>query len=300
MREEIEKRGVVATVGTFDGVHRGHQAVLKCVDSIAADRGMEKMIFTFDRHPLSIVAPRRAPRMLMDADERDSILAQGERRVERMAFTRTLASLTAEQWMQKMRLDYGVEMLVLGYDNTFGSDGVCLDLADFARIGRSVGIEVVGAPVEQGCSSSAIRKALQEGDVERAAGMLGRPHSVHGVVVHGRGVGRTLGVPTANLSVPPGIQMPASGVYAGRLFTGGCDARKGDSGHVAVVNVGFRPTFGNGGALSVEAHLPGYDGDLYGRDVKLVFTRHLREERRFESVEALRHQIETDIRAAIG
>lgn len=297
--ENKDVNRVVATVGTFDGVHRGHQAVLATLDALAASSGCEPLVFTFDRHPLSVVAPARAPKMLMEADERDAMLAKGARRVIRMDFNRSLASLSAAEWMRKIKDEYGVITLVLGYDNTFGRDGISLDIADYKKIGRDLGIDVEEAPKVDGCSSSAIRKALQHGDVEHAAEMLGRPHILSGVVEHGRGVGRTIGVPTANIAVPQDIQLPASGVYAGRLYTGGCDARRGDAGHAAVVNVGFRPTFGSNGALSVEAHLPGYDGNLYGRRVRLAITKHIRNERRFESVEALRNQIEADIQDAL-
>ncbi len=284
----------IATVGTFDGVHLGHLAVTDALQRFAAERSLLPTVVTFDRHPLETVAPERAPKRLMSpADEVSALRSLGlDVIVER--FTPDLMRLTARQWMEGVRDNLGVRALVMGYDNTFGCDGLDMSLADYRRLGYQLGMDVIEAPVVPGISSSAIRRVLTGGDVERGASMLGRPYRLEGTVEAGNQLGRTIGFPTANLAVDSGRFVPANGVYACRaeMEDGSCNP--------AVVNIGVRPTVGEGLACTVEAHLPGWTGDLYGQTLKLDFAARLRDEMRFGSLEELRGQIERDCRAAIS
>lgn len=195
---------------------------------------------------------------------------------------------TAKEWMRRIHDEYGIVALIVGYDNTFGSDGVTLSIADYKRIGEEIGIEVVEAPFVEGISSSAIRKALMAGDVERAANMMGRYYSLSGTVVNGNRLGRTIGFPTANLMPLPGLTIPANGVYAALVVL------PDGSRHKAVVNIGTRPTVRRGDGRTVEAHIIGFDGDLYGHPLTIIFRKRLRDEMKFKSIESLRQQIEKD------
>lgn len=285
---EQNTAGRVATVGTFDGVHRGHRAVLQTVKRIADAEGLRPAVITFDRHPLEVVALERAPKRLMTPADEAATLASLGLEVEVIPFTRELMGLSAGEWMERMARDMGVRTLVVGYDNTFGRDGIDMSVADYIRLGRLHGIEVVKAPIVPGISSSAIRRAVGEGRVEKAAGMLGRPYSLEGTVEQGNRLGRTIGFPTANLRPEAGRLVPANGVYSADAILPGGERRR------AVVNIGVRPTVGDNLRPTVEAHIIGWHGDLYGKELTLEFLRHLRDERRFDSLDSLKRQIEAD------
>ncbi len=289
-----EPAGRVATIGTFDGLHRGHQAILSLLKREAERAPGEKpLVITFDRHPLSVVAPDRAPLLIMPTAERDRALREGGFDVVVVEFTESLRRLTAAEWLARMRDDYGVRTLVLGYDNRFGSDGRNLTTAAIAALAAEAGIRLVEAPKVEGCSSSAIRRALAEGRTDEAAAILGRRYSLSGTVVRGRQIGRTIGVPTANVEPDGGRQLPAPGVYAAT------SPDADTSGPVpAVVNIGHAPTVATDGALTIEAHLIAFDGDLYGRRLTLDFGARLRDERKFGSLEELRARIAADIENA--
>ena len=282
-----------ATVGTFDGVHRGHIAVIEKLKAVGAQARMTPTVITFDRHPLSVVAPEHAPRRLMMPDKEAERLRSMGVEVEIVPFTPELMRLTAAQWMQRMKSEMNVDALVVGYDNTFGCDGVDMSVADYIRLGQNEGIVVSEAPVISGSSSSAIRRALTAGDVEKAGEMLGYRYTLEGNVVHGRQLGRTIGFPTANLAPDAFMLVPANGVYA--ADAGVPDGRR----FRAVVNIGNRPTVGNGLGRTIEAHIIGYSGDLYGQPLRLEFLRRLRNERQFASLDALRGQITADVEAAL-
>lgn len=278
----------MVTVGTFDGLHRGHMTVLGLLREEASRLGMEPMVVTFDRHPLETVSPDRAPALLMMPDTRDAMMRRAGVEVERVAFTDDVRRMTAESWMRRLASEYGAKVLVLGYDNTFGSDGLMLRLDNFRAIGKEIGMRVETAPAVAGCSSSAARKAVAEGRMEEAREILGRPFSIRGVVEHGRGLGHTIGVPTANVSTSPRQLLPLAGVYKGRV-------RLGRDVYGSVVNVGSRPTVSDGKRIGVEAHIIGFDGNLYGREIEVEFIRRLRDERKFPDLESLRRQIQLDI-----
>jgi riboflavin kinase/FMN adenylyltransferase len=286
----MQKNRKIVTTGTFDGVHRGHCKVLDFMKERGVVLGLAPVVVTFDRHPLEVIAPERAPKLLMSPDDRDAALSALGVKVLRLGFDESLRRLTAAEWLRRMR-QADVEVVVVGYDNTFGCDGRSLGLEDYFRLGREENVAVEEAPVLQGVSSTLVREALAGGRVEEAARMLGRPYTVAGAVVHGRHLGRELGFPTANVDHDIRMVLPASGVYAAEV------AMPDGTLRIAVVNVGTRPTVSNGNDISLEAHIPDFRGDLYGKDVSVRFIRRIRDERKFGSADELRGAIRADIEA---
>jgi riboflavin kinase / FMN adenylyltransferase len=288
--------GTVATVGTFDGIHRGHRAVLSEVVRRGRAAGRQSVLVTFDPHPLEVVNPTAAPRLLTLPDEKRALVAAlGIERVEVIAFTTELARLGPEDFVRDvLRARYGMEELVLGYDHGFGR-GRSGDVDLVRRLGREDGfaVEVVPAVTDDGqpISSSLIRTAVAHGDLRSAAGGLGRPYSLRGTVERGAGRGRTIGVPTINLTSPdPRKLLPPDGVYAVRV-----QLPEGSVG--GMMNQGARPTFGVH-ARGLEIHLFDYDGDLYGATVTVEWVDRLRDTQTFPSRQALVDQIERDAVAA--
>lgn len=288
--------GYMAAVGMFDGVHRGHRFVIRRLAEEAEARGLKPLAVTFSRHPLSVIAPDREPKLLTSPDEKRRLLLEaGAAGVVMLDFTPELRAMTAAGFMRMLRDEHSVAAMMVGYDHRFGSDSPRCP-ADYAGIGREEGVEVVVAPPMpcEGAqvSSSAVRRMLGEGDVEGAAGALGRLYSIDGTVVAGRQLGRTIGFPTANISVDPLRMIPATGVYAARVHT------SDGTIHGAMVNVGHRPTVDNQGELSIEANIFGFDGNLYGSTIGLEFAARIRDERRFPDLEALKSAIAADSAAA--
>ncbi len=291
--------GTVATVGTFDGIHRGHQAVLREVVRRAGEGAAGKrtsLLVTFDPHPLEVVNPSAAPRLLTLSDEkRARAAALGVERVEVVAFTPELARLGPEEFVRDvLRARFGVQHLVLGYDHGFGR-GRSGDAEMVRRLAREDGfaMEVVPAVKDdaQPISSSLIRTAVAHGDLASAERGLGRPYSLQAVVERGAGRGRTIGVPTINLTSPdPRKLLPPDGVYAVRVEIAG--TRYG-----GMMNQGSRPTFGVH-ARGLEIHLFDFTGDLYGATVTVEWLRRLRDTQTFPSRQALVDQIERDAIAA--
>ena len=291
----IEEKAV--TIGTFDGVHRGHVAVLDTLKKEASGRGLLPVAITFDRHPLELIAPERAPGALMSAVRKSELIRSEGVTPLVLPFTEELRAMSAFEWMRHIHRKHAVRMLVVGYDNTFGHDGVDLSIADYRAMGDAVGIDIAVAPEVDGVSSSAVRKAVRAGDILQATSLLGHRPETQGRVVAGFHVGTGIGFPTANLQVASRLLLPPVGVYAALAFV--------DDTMTAVpamVNIGYRPTF-SGGADSVhktvEAHLIGVDEDLYGKDVRLEFIDRLRDERKFSSVGALVEQLARDRDATI-
>ena len=280
-----------ATIGFFDGVHRGHQCLIQQVRDESLRRGVRSLLITFDRHPRAVFAPESAPRLLTSAEEKQALLrATGVDNIYVLPFDCTMAALSAHEFMQQvLKKQLGVGALVIGYDHHFGrpqGEG----FEDYQAYGREVGIDVVLAHELEGehISSSAIRRALEAGDVATASHLLGRPYTWTGRVVHGHAVGRQLGFPTANLEALDAAKLlPARGAYAVLI-----------DGQPAMLNIGQRPTLGNGSDTSIEAHLLDFEGDLYGQTLTLFFIARLREERRFTDEAALARQLQQDREAA--
>jgi riboflavin kinase / FMN adenylyltransferase len=289
-----EVEACVVALGTFDGVHLGHRAILGIAVARGHELGLPAVAFTFDPHPIDVLQPDRAPLPITTLDERLDLIGEaGADGTVVLPFTRETAAIEPEVFVKDVLLGtLHAREIVVGYNHTFGrgARGNARLLEELgARLGFRVHVSpayaVDGVPV----SSSEIRRALQAGDVERATRLLGRPYWLAGEVVRGEGRGQTLGFPTANLAVDrtPLVQ---NGVYA-------CRALVRARSHEAVVNVGIRPTFGER-ALSIEAHLLDFSADLYGQRMRIDFLRRLRDETRFPSLDALRAQISADVRAA--
>jgi riboflavin kinase/FMN adenylyltransferase len=280
------------TVGSFDGVHLGHQAVLQEIDRRAREAGRASVLVTFDPHPLEVVNPKAAPPLLTTGPERLEILAQSPLDyVMLLRFDRHLAGLTPDEFVRQVLVQRcAVKELVIGHDHGFGR-GRSGDVETLRRLGKAHGFDVdVVDPVDFGgqhVSSSRIRRAVAGGDLVTAAAMLGRPYGVVGRVGPGAGRGRQLGVPTINLSeLPPRKLLPPDGVYAARI-----EWRGGRAG--GMMNQGPRPTFQDGRRV-LEAHIFDFEGDLYGEWVRIEWVERLRDIERFGSVEQLRQQLERD------
>jgi riboflavin kinase/FMN adenylyltransferase len=286
------------TVGNFDGVHRGHQSLVAEAVRQARARSGTAVALTFDPHPSRVLSPDKAPSTLMTLEQRAEVLAAlGVDRLAVLPFTFELSRESAADFARTVLRDaLGARVVVVGESFRFGR-GREGDLALLARLGQSLGFDVQGTkPVfHEGApiSSTRIREALSGGAVARAREMLGRSYFVDGAVVRGLGRGKTIGLPTANLEVV-NETLPARGVYACwcRVLGDGEGARR-----PAVVNIGHRPTFGSG-ALSVEAHLLDFQGEIYGRTVRAEFYERLREERTFAGPEALLRQVGDDVARA--
>lgn len=281
------------TIGTFDGVHRGHQLVLATLKKEAEKRGLQPVAITFDRHPLELVAPNRAPGNLMSTERKAEWIRREGVEPLILPFTEQLRRMRAYEWLDYIHRKYDVTLLVAGYDNTFGSDGIDMSIADYRDMGDSIGIEVIAAPEEEGVSSSAVRKAVKAGEIRKAKSLLGHLPEIEGKVMPGFHVGSEIGFPTANLQIGQRFALPARGVYAALAYVD-----NSSPGKAAMVNIGYRPTFlgtaKESGQLTVEAHIIGADEDLYNRMIRLEFVDKLRDEQKFGSVDELIAQLEKD------
>lgn len=288
----VPETGSVVTVGTFDGVHRGHRAVLDEIARRARDGGRMAVLVTFEPHPLAVVNPPAAPARLTTAVERIEALATCELdRVVVLRFDREMASLEPEAFVERILLEQcRMRELVIGHDHGFGR-GRRGNVETLRALGarRGFAVDVIGevqAAGGQPVSSTAIRRAVAGGDLDTAARLLGRRYTVAVAVGHGERRGRTIGFPTLNLAIPPDKLLPPDGVWAVRVET-----PVGRFG--GMMNQGHRPTFHDGRRL-LEVHLFGFEGDLYGRQVRIEWVEPLRAIRQFDGVAALRQQLEHD------
>jgi riboflavin kinase/FMN adenylyltransferase len=288
-------------MGTFDGVHRGHQAVLAEVMRRARAGKLASVLVTFDPHPLAVVNPAAAPKLLTLPEEKEAFVrAGGIDRFVLMPFTPAVAQLDAEAFVSRLCDDYGMRELVMGYDHGFGR-GRAGDVELVERLAREQGfrMSVVAAVRDNGqpISSTLIRTAIAQGDLDSAARWLGRRYRIRGTVVRGAGRGRTIGIPTINLAAPDSRKLlPPDGVYAVTV-TVGTVARGGVKRYGGMMNQGPRPTFGDQ-ARTLEVHLFDFDGELYGETVDVEWVRRLRDVQAFPSREALVAQLERDRQAA--
>jgi riboflavin kinase/FMN adenylyltransferase len=286
--------GTVVTIGVYDGVHLGHQAVLDQVRRLAAERGCSTAVVTFEPHPARVVRPESAPLLLTDLDQKLELLeACGVDHVVVIAFDEATSKRSAGDFVDSTLVDcLRAKAVVVGHDFHFGHrrEG---NVAFLAEAGSRHGFDVLGLHLhevaEGAVSSTRIRELLEGGDVAGAAQLLGRPHEVRGIVEHGDARARTLGFPTANVDVPGDIQLPADGVYAG--WYGHPDG----AATPAVISLGRRPQFyEDKGDRLLEPHLLDWVGDLYDQPARVRFTHRLRGQEVFESVEALVAQIGAD------
>ncbi|MGH9035967.1 MAG: bifunctional riboflavin kinase/FAD synthetase [Acidimicrobiia bacterium] len=306
--------GAAVTIGAFDGVHLGHQALLRLVRDQASARGLETALVTFDRHPAQVVRPESAPKLLTTLDQKLELL-ESTGLVDHtlvLEFDENRRAEPAEEFVQEVLVDcLHARLVVVGADFHFGNQrrgNVTL----LSAMGSACGFEVVGIPLVEAepgpgtegvpgitvYSSTVIRRLLAEGKVEAAAELLGRPHEVRGPVIEGDRRGRQLGFPTANVAVPEEMCLPADGIYAG-TFRGADGADR-----PTAISLGRRPTFyAGGGHRLLEAHLLDFEGDLYGQAAAVRFVSRIRDEARFDSAAALIDAIHRDVdavRAALG
>ena len=281
-----------ATIGFFDGVHLGHVHLLEELKSIAAERGLKSMAITFPEHPRQILQSDYRPRLLSTPQDKMRQLEQtGIDYCFPLHFTTALSAMDAETFMTDfLQKKLGVCTLLVGHDHHFGHD-TNLGVDDYRRIGNKIGMEVIpadaylyeGVPV----SSSRIRRELMAGNVKAANDMLGYQYTISGTVIHGMQNGRKMGFPTANLGpYCEFMQIPADGVYSALAMVDG-------ETWPAMLNIGFRPTF-EGKARTIEAHLLGFDRDIYFHELTLEFVDFLRPEKRFDSPQELAAQLEAD------
>lgn len=297
-------QGTAVTIGAYDGLHLGHRAVIAEVRREAESRGLASAVVTFDRHPAAVVRPETAPKLLCDLDQKLELLeSTGVDLVVVITFDEQRAAETAEEFVQEVLVDcLHARTVIVGADFHFGK-GRGGNVALLNELGADLGFDVHGmalvdvdgqpAGAEQRVSSTAIRWALAEGDVTTAAQMLGRPHEVRGLVQHGDKRGRELGFPTANVSVPGSILLPADGIYAGWL------RREGGDVLPTAISLGRRPTFyETADASLLEAHVLDFAGDLYDEHVAVRFVQRLRGEAKFDSVDELVEQMQRDVAEA--
>ena len=293
-----KKRRCVVTIGAYDGVHRGHQAVIEQVRQQAEILDAQSVVVTFDRHPASVVRPESAPLLLTDLDQKLELLAAtGLDATCIVRFDEASSHEASSDFVKRVLVDgLSAKRVIIGEDFHFGYKRGG-NVALLRELGPKFNFDVMpieliarGDGVDEPVSSTAIRRALAGGQVELATQLLGRHFEVRGVVVHGDQRGSQIGFPTANIEVPKAICIPADGVYAGVL------TRQDGSAHICAINLGRRPTFfEHADSSMLEAHLLDFSGDLYDEKVKLSFTHFLRGERKFENIDALKMQLKHDI-----
>jgi riboflavin kinase/FMN adenylyltransferase len=291
----------VLTIGVYDGVHLGHQAVIRQVRRLASEAGAKSAVVTFDRHPATVVRPESAPKLLTDHEQRMELLTEtGLDATVVVTFDERQAAEAPDSFVERVLVGaLGVRTIVVGEDFHFGHHRQG-NVALLRELGTRLDFDVVPLDlvqredgVDEPVSSTAIRRALAGGNVALAASMLGRPFEARGPVVTGDRRGRLLGFPTANVEVPNRVCLPADGVYAGRYV------RPDGSVHPCAINLGRRPTFYEHADHSLlEAHLIDFDGDLYGEDARVWFEHFLRSERKFDGIDALVTQLKHDVEHA--
>lgn len=285
---------LVATIGFCDGVHRGHQFLIKQVCDEAKASGMESAVITFDEHPRKVLHQDYQPRLLSTLEEKLILLSRtGIDNAVVLHFDREMAGLSAHDFMEKVLHDrLNVKKLIIGYDNRFGHNRA-EGFDDYVRMGHEMGIEVIQSQAFSldgvNVSSSYIRKLIEKGELELANKCLGYPYAIYGKVVSGYQEGRKLGFPTANLDLSGSGQLvPANGVYGVKVrLQDSMQYRRG------MMNIGTRPTF-NGKNLSIEAYIFDFSGDIYGQTLVAAFIHRIRDEHKFDSAEELAEQMRND------
>jgi riboflavin kinase/FMN adenylyltransferase len=286
----------VVALGTFDGVHLGHQVVLRRAVEEGRRRGVRVVAATFDPHPRAVLGPRVQPKLLTTLElRREALLRYGADEVRAIRFDPEFSKMSPEEFVREVLVgEIGAEAVVVGENFRFGHRAAG-DLEELERLMRSLGAEAYSVLVRSGdekagISSTRIRELVAGGEVEEAAKLLGRPYLLRGEVIAGDRRGRSIGFPTANVVPDPAVVVPARGVYAGFV-------RVGKAVHPACTNVGIAPTFERGKSR-VEAYLIDFEGDLYECVVDVSFVRRIRAEKRFSGVDQLKEQIARDVEEA--
>jgi len=286
------QKDILLTIGVFDGVHLGHKHLISRLKELARKQGYLSGVITFSQHPREVLSPQTRLPSLTGIEQRIALLQdEGVDIVIPLPFTPQLAALSPKQFLTLLKEYLKMKGLVIGPDFALGKDRQG-DIDALRRLGKEMGFSVTVVPPMtmdgEIVSSTAIRKALAEGDMKRVQKLLGRLFRLQGRVVTGDRRGRELGFPTANLEVAPGQALPAGGVYA-------CRAYIEDKSYSAMTNIGSRPTFGGGKQL-IEVYLLDYNGDLYGHELAIDIIERLRDEKKFDTAEQLKEQIAEDIK----
>lgn len=305
--------GAVITIGTFDGVHLGHRALIARTINEAADRGASSAVVSWDRHPAATLRPEKMPALLCSPERKVELLSErGQDILAVLPFDEELSQWSAERFVEDVLVKgLGARAVIVGENWRFGK-GAAGNVQLLTEMGARLGFDVVGMKLEgsgdEPVSSSRIRKLIAEGDLDGAAALLGRRFDLDGVVVHGDDRGKSLGFPTANVELPPGLAHPPRGVYAGRARVGG-DAtmlppEEGDpvprGWYRAAINIGVNPTFGGDPKVHparVEAYLLNLDADIYGAELRVELWSRLRDEEKFATVDDLVAQMHKDVEA---
>lgn len=286
----MKKEKTIYALGFFDGVHLGHGALLRTCRTMAGEMGCAAGVVTFEGHPEALVRGQ-APGLINTPADREKLLRENYRMdtVVSLQFDRALMEMSWQDFFRLLLEKYWAAGFVCGHDFRFGHRGQgTVELLQQACREAGIPCTVVTEQTLDGVtvSSTHIRRLISQGEMEQAVAFLGHPHILTGEVVPGRQLGRTIGIPTANLRLPPEVQAPRFGVYCCRAVVGG-------QAYPAVTNVGTRPTVG-GRHVTVEPWLLGFEGDLYGKELTLEFYKFLRPEQKFHSLEALKAQIRAD------
>lgn len=282
----MKQEKIIFALGFFDGIHVGHQALLTACRHMAERTGCRAGVVTFSSHPDGLVLGKAPALINTPMDRARNLLGYGITEFKVLPFDEALRNMPWQDFLEKLVAD-GAAGFVCGADFRFGfrGQGTAGTLADFCRA-RGLPWAVVPAQKMDGqvVSSTYIRQLLQDGQMERAVKFLGHPHTISGVVQKGRQLGRTIGIPTANLTIPEGVVVPKFGVYACKIYFDGQE-------YLAVTNIGTRPTV-DGNGITVEPWILDFDGDLYGKWIEIHFYAYLRPERKFDSLDALRAEIQ--------
>lgn len=296
----VVKKNYAATVGFFDGVHTGHRFLIAELKKESAKRGLKSMVITFKVHPRKVLHAAYLPQLLTSAEEKlEQLKSTDVDEVVELDFTTEMAQLTAAEFIKQILAEQlGVKLLLVGHDHRFGKNRE-EGFPEYVAYGKQNGMEVIQATrysTEQfsHISSSEVRNALLNGEIERANTLLTYPYAFTGYVVSGFQVGKKIGFPTANLNpVEPDKLIPAIGVYAVLIDWNGTT-------YSGMMNIGRRPTLDNGDAVSLEVHIINFDADIYHQQVKVTFIRKIRDEKKFNSVEELIEQLKSDKEVVMG
>lgn len=286
-----------ATIGFFDGVHKGHQFLISQLKKVAQERGIVSAIITFPVHPRKVLNDEYQPQSISTKEEKIRLIEKsGVDYCILLPFTRDIASLSAFDFMKLLKEKYMVTALIIGYDHRFGHNRL-EGFEEYCKYGKEIGIEVIQATEldneEFAVSSSAIRKLLISSDMAKANSLLGYRYSISGKVIDGYKIGRKLGYPTANISLLDDDKIiPGKGVYAVYVYTDG--TKRG-----GMLNIGTRPTLDNGEHKSIEVNIFNFSGDLYSKIIEIEFIEFMRKEEKFDSMEELIQQIDKDKEEAL-
>lgn len=295
-----EGTATAVSVGSYDGIHRGHHAVLTTLCDLAGERGLAPAVVTFDQHPAAVVRPENAPLLLTDHEQRRELFAAiGLEYLFLLAFDEQRAQMSSREFVEQVLVEtMNARLIVVGQNFHFGK-GRSGSVDSLRELGDELGFEVVGLDLfgdenaVEPISSTAIRRALAGGEIEAVTTLLGRRYEVRGEVVEGDQRGRLIGFPTANIAFAPGRAWPAKGVYSAWAVLP--DGRRVP----AAVNIGFRPTFEQHAETPLlEAHLIDFDEDLYGQQLRVEFATFLRSEQRFSGIDEIATQLKKDVDAA--